>query len=421
MVTNALVAETETACYECAQSKNSPNTEYGLPDGWKYKPLFSVLSVSSGQVDPRQEPYRSMVLVAPDHVEGATGRLLQKRTAGDQKAISGKYEFAPGDIVYSKIRPYLRKAILADFSGLCSADMYPLRPLPGAVPGYLFAVILGEHFSKYAESVSVRSGMPKINRAELSDYTILIPTSEVEQQAVADALSDADALIESLEQLIVKKRAVKQGATEELLSGRRRLPGFASKWKRKKLGDIGDALIGLTYSPRDVRKSGTLVLRSSNVQGGKIAFENNVFVDMEIPDRARVQEHDILICVRNGSRELIGKSAKIDHRCQGMAFGAFMAVFRTPHHDFVFHQLQSNEFRRQVNEHLGATINQITNKSLNSFEIPFPTDECERTEIARLLNEMGAELEALDMRLRSARQIKQGMMQELLTGRVRLV
>ncbi len=242
-----------------------------------------------------------------------------------------------------------------------------------------------------------------------------------EQEAIAESLSDADALIESLEQLIAKKRLIKQGAMQELLTGKKRLPGFNGEWGVKALGEIGEALIGLTYKPSDVRSDGVLVLRSSNVHEGELRFEDNVFVAMDVPDRIMIRTSDILICVRNGSRDLIGKCAKIDGRAQEMTFGAFMAVFRTPFHKFVYHQFQSNVIKRQIHEHLGATINQITNKSLNSFQIPFPMDEAEQTAIATTLSNMDAEIAALETKLVKTLQIKQGMMQELLTGRIRLI
>jgi type I restriction enzyme S subunit len=131
--------------------------------------------------------------------------VLKKETAGEQGAISGKYLFEAGDIVYSKIRPYLRKAILADFKGLCSADMYPLKPVNDVSPGFAFATILGHRFSKYAESVSVRSGIPKINRTELAEYLIALPPTIDEQEAIANILLDVDSLIRKVEELIEKK------------------------------------------------------------------------------------------------------------------------------------------------------------------------------------------------------------------------
>jgi type I restriction enzyme S subunit len=104
-----------------------------------------------------------------------------------------------------------------------------------------------------------------------------------------------------------------------------------------------------------------------------------------------------------------------------MTFGAFMAVFRSPFHSFIFHQFQSSIIKRQIHEHLGATINQITNKSLNSFVIPLPPTEAEQDAIATILSEMDAEIATLEAKLTKARALKQGMMQELLTGRIRLV
>ena len=102
-------------------------------------------------------------------------------------------------------------------------------------------------------------------------------------------------------------------------------------WIQRKLGDIGECRIGLTYSPNDVcEEGGTLVLRSSNVQQGRIVYDDKVFVASKVSEKSRVQEGDILICVRNGSRALIGKSAMIDSSAANHAFGAFMTIFLGP-------------------------------------------------------------------------------------------
>jgi len=191
-------------------------------------------------------------------------------------------------------------------------------------------------------------------------------------------------------------------------------------WDAKPLGEIGDSLIGLTYRPSEVRKYGTLVLRSSNVQNGALCFDDNVFVDADIPDRIMVRPGDILVCVRNGSRDLIGKSALIDERAVGMTFGAFMAVFRSEHGKLLHHVFQSGIFKKQINEHLGATINQITNKSLNSFKVPLPPTDEERTEIANALSDVDALLATLDQVIAKKSDLKQATMQQLLTGETRL-
>jgi type I restriction enzyme S subunit len=260
-----------------------------------------------------------------------------------------------------------------------------------------------------------------MNLTTVASVRLALPPTLAEQEAIAEALSDADALIESLEQLLAKKRHIKQGAMQELLTGKKRLPGFEGEWSLKSLGEIGECVAGLTYAPGDVKSDGLLVLRASNVFEGKLRFEDNVYVQMEVPQRVFVEVGDILICVRNGSRDLIGKCAKIDSRARGMVFGAFMAVFRTPFNDFVYHQFQSEGIKRQIGEHLGATINQITNGSLRSFRIPFPHDAAERASVAEVLSDMDEELTVLEAKLGKARQIKLGMTQELLTGRVRLI
>lgn len=191
-------------------------------------------------------------------------------------------------------------------------------------------------------------------------------------------------------------------------------------WEVRSLGQIGEAFIGLTYKPSDVRRDGTLVLRSSNISDGALQFEDNVFVDAEIADGSIAQEGDILICARNGSRELIGKCALIDERAASMAFGAFMAIFRTPFHDFVFNQFQSDVIKRQIHEHLGATINQITNKSLKSFKIPLPKNAAEQSAIVSALSDVDELIASLDRLIAKKRDMKQATMQQLLTGRTRL-
>jgi type I restriction enzyme S subunit len=194
-----------------------------VPADWQLRPILSTVRIANGQVDPRVEPYRSMVLVAPDHIESSSGLLLKTETAGDQRAISGKYLFAKGDIIYSKIRPHLRKAILADFAGLCSADMYPLKPAADVSARFIFATLLGHQFSKYAEAVSARTGMPKINRSELAGFTIALPLTRAEQTAIANILSDMAAELTALEAKLTKARQLKQGMMQELLTGRIRL------------------------------------------------------------------------------------------------------------------------------------------------------------------------------------------------------
>ena len=258
-------------------------TEVGvIPEEWEVRPLMSTVRIANGQVSPKVEPYKSMVLVAPDHIESSTGKLLGKETAAEQGAISGKYFFESGDIVYSKIRPYLRKAILADFSGLCSADMYPLKPATDISAGYILAVILGYRFSKYAESVSVRSGMPKINRTEMADFSLAVPPLP-EQRAIATALSDVDGLLGGLDRLIAKKRDLKQAAMQQLLTGKTRLPGFSGDWKLKSFGDLFDFSGGYSASRDQLSDEGHCYLHYGDIHGSSKTSVNTKRDFLDIP------------------------------------------------------------------------------------------------------------------------------------------
>jgi type I restriction enzyme S subunit len=202
------------------QFTTSSSAQY--PNPWTTRPLLEVVSLPSGQVDPRVAPYRDRILVAPDHIEAGTGRLLESRTAAEQGTISGKYEFQAGDVVYSKIRPHLRKAVLAAAGGLCSADMYPLHPGVGVDGRFLLAIILGERFSRFAEAVSMRSGFPKINREELAEFVAPIPPI-AEQRRIGTALDGMERRIMSESSELVKLRLLKAGLMDDLLSGRVRV------------------------------------------------------------------------------------------------------------------------------------------------------------------------------------------------------
>jgi type I restriction enzyme, S subunit len=191
------------------------------------------------------------------------------------------------------------------------------------------------------------------------------------------------------------------------------------EWEVKKLGEVGESLIGLTYNPLDISDQGILVLRSSNIQNDSLSFDDNVFVNARIPDRIMIQPGDVLICVRNGSRALIGKAVFLDDKAIGMTFGAFMSVYRSKIGILVNYLLQSSILKKQIDEHLGATINQITNKSLNSFQIPLPPLPEQRA-IAAALSDVDALLGGLERLIAKKRDLKQAAMQQLLTGQTRL-
>ena len=144
-----------------------------------------------------------------------------------------------------------------------------------------------------------------------------------------------------------------------------------STWSWERLGNIGDTNIGLTYSPADkVLNGGTIVLRSSNIQQGRMSYNDIVRVSCQIPERAMIAKGDILICARNGSRALVGKSAIVDN--DGMAFGAFMAKYSSNFNPYIQLFIESPAFRGQLDGVKTETINQITQDMLRNQLCPIP-------------------------------------------------
>lgn len=140
-------------------------------------------------------------------------------------------------------------------------------------------------------------------------------------------------------------------------------------WCWTRLGSLGYTNIGLTYKPSDKSETGTIVLRSSNIQDGKIDYSDIVRVNISIPENKMSHKGDILICARNGSKALVGKTALVD--MDGMSYGAFMAIFRSPYNKIVFYYLNSPYFRDLIDRDVGTTtINQVTQNLIK--ELPFP-------------------------------------------------
>ena len=151
------------------------------------------------------------------------------------------------------------------------------------------------------------------------------------------------------------------------------LENNTKKYPVKKLSDIATYWNGLTYKPADATQdgTGTLVLRSSNIQNGELAFEDNVRVTCPIKEKLFVRENDILMCSRNGSAALVGKTALIKNINEPMTFGAFMMIVRSDYYPFLKIFFDMPAFRSQISTGT-STINQITGNMLNQISIPVP-------------------------------------------------
>ncbi|GEQ98149.1 restriction endonuclease S subunit [Iodidimonas gelatinilytica] len=154
-----------------------------VPAHWEVVSFKWRCQIPSGQVDPTEEEFGKLPLIAPDFIESGTGVLDEPPPAEQQGAISGKYHFAAGTVVYSKIRPLLAKVCISPFDALCSADMYPIIPSDSLDNNFLFFQLLSNHFTSFAVMESLRVAMPKVNRETLGAFPILIPPID-EQAAI---------------------------------------------------------------------------------------------------------------------------------------------------------------------------------------------------------------------------------------------
>jgi type I restriction enzyme, S subunit len=203
-------------------------------------------------------------------------------------------------------------------------------------------------------------------------------------------------------------------AKKRELKPKLRFPEFwdAPGWKKGELGNLGELVSGLTYSPEDIREKGLLVLRSSNVQNGEICLEDNVYVTPEIKGANFSKPNDILICVRNGSKSLIGKNALVLEGMPLCTHGAFMTVFRSQSAKFVFQLFQTSAYQSQVDADLGATINSINGSHFIKYKFYIPLLQ-EQQKIADCLSSLDELITAQTQKLNTLKVHKKGLMQQL--------
>ena len=272
-----------------------------------------------------------------------------------------------------------------------------------------------EFKNKEVKTYVSSSSQPALTMENVRKFKINFP-SLLEQQKIASFLTAIDAKITKL----TKKKALlaqyKKGVMQKIFKQEIRFKddngNMFPDWEEKKLGVIGSIVSGLTYSPNDINENGVLVLRSSNVKKRLIALNDNVFVNIEEGKFNPVELNDILICVRNGSKRLIGKNAIIKEEHIGLAFGAFMTVYRSEYNRFLFHFFDSQYYKKEVHKNLGATINSINGGDLKKFKVPFPCI-AEQTKIANFLSAIDLKIEALNNKIENSKNFKKGLLQQM--------
>ncbi len=256
---------------------------------------------------------------------------------------------------------------------------------------------------------------PGLNLKNLENFLVALPSSNKEKKAIAEALSDADALIESLEQLIAKKRQIKQGAMQDLLTGQRRLPGFSGEWKRKKLGDICDIRMGRTPSRLNPHYwgAGHKWLSISDLKAKYIFESNEEITSLAACEMQVIPKGSLLMSFKLSLGRLAFAGCDLytnEAICsfQGLNANAQFLYYILGRTDFSLYGKQAVK---------GYTLNK---ESLKTIEILMPPLD-EQNAIAEVLSSIDCEIDELNLRLNKVRQIKQSMMQELLTGRIRLI
>ena len=153
---------------------------------WREVRFDEVALIDAKMVDPREEEYLDLFHIGPDRIEKNTGKLLPALTAREENLISKKFLFDQSYVLYSKIRPYLKKVALPDFVGLCSADMYPVRPKDGHMTReFLWQLLLSDDFTNYTETLPGRANIPKLNRNELANYCFKLPPIDLQRKFTA--------------------------------------------------------------------------------------------------------------------------------------------------------------------------------------------------------------------------------------------
>ena len=230
-----------------------------------------------------------------------------------------------------------------------------------------------------------------------------------EQDKIASFLERLNRRIEHQRTLITVLKKYKRGLLNKFFSNINR-----NIYPTVYLSEVADFLQGLTYSPSDVSVSGYLVLRSSNIQNGVLSFDDCVYVDKKVDESLQVKCDDVIMCVRNGSKKLVGKTALIPNNMAMTTWGAFMMIIRSKLNDtYIFHYLNSQMFFSQVFKDTGtATINQITKGILNECKLPLPP-ETARKQISKMLSSFDIKIQNAEMCLTTLVELKKALLQQL--------
>ena len=424
-----------------------------IPEGWKIKELRSIsktpmqngvffkpeLKGTGSRIVNVGDLYSS-VPINPDSLERFAATSAEKERF---KVEGGDIFFTRSSVVPSGIAHCNIFDSIGDESVVFDSHVIRFRPDIKVVnPHYLFRYCTASIARNYLVSHAKTGTMTTIDQGVLGKCPVLLPPSS-EQEAIAEALSDADGLIESLEQLIDKKRQIKQGAMQELLTGKRRLfkENKTKGTKATLLGDLpedwaittlkticsfenGDR--GVNYpSKSDFKMSGIPFVNAGHLGDKKIALNEMDYITTEKYEQlggGKFKYGDVLFCLRGS----LGKFAVVKEQGLAGAIASSLIIIRPQKSmldaDFFGFYLESVHCQKMIDLFAGGAAQpNLGGQDLGKFYIALPPTKDEQAAIATILSDMDAEITGLETKLTKARKVKQGMMQELLTGRIRLV
>lgn len=400
-------------------------TEVGvIPEDWEVSPLGKFLKNAPVYgINAAAIPFNSSF---PTYLRitdiNDDGYFIDSNKTSVNHQLANSYILESGDIVFARTGASVGKSyaynekdgelVFAGFLIKISPDVTQL------LPTYLKFYAKTDFYWNWIKMNSMRSGQPGINSKEYASLPIPIP-SLPEQTAIATALSDTDALIESLEKLIAKKRLIKQGAMQELLTGKKRLAGFSEEWEVKKLGEIAEIIGGGTPSTfvSDYWNGNINWFTPTEIGTEKYVFDSvrKITKDGLINCSARILPiGTILLTTRAGIGD-IGILKK--EACTNQGFQS-LVVKDGFYNEFLYYLISTLK-NVLIQNASGSTFLEISPNKIKQIQVAIPRIN-EQTAIATILSDMDAEISALETKLSKTRQIKQGMMQELLTGRIRL-
>ena len=380
-------------------------TEIGvIPEEWEVKPLAAVSSMKSGEgiTASSIDQHSQYPCYGGNGLRGFTSRY----THDGAFALIGRQGALCGNVVGVQGKLF------------ASEHAVVVTPRQGTNIQFLTYVLGEMHLNRLSEA----SAQPGLSVSKILQLSIGTPPTEAEQRAIATALSDVDGLLGALDRLIAKKRDLKQAAMQQLLTGQTRLPGFHGEWEVKTLGDVATIKDGTHQTPKYV-PVGIPFFSVEHVTSGD--FKNTKFISEEehqfLTRSFKIEKGDILM-TRIGS---IGDCKLIDWDVDASFYVslALLKIRPSCSASYIAHYSKSAAFQKEVELHSlqSAIPKKINLGPISNVKIKLPPTIPEQIAIATVLSDMDAELATLEQRREKTRALKQGMMQELLTGRIRLV